>query len=534
MNRVLINNNCINQKKSMTNKILYISLSILITVFFFYQGLDLFGIPSGEIYKISGDSDDYINSVESLKKGDGFIFFKTSEDKEFVSNFIPDGENNKSIFYTFRSPGFAFFYYPLRFILSKENALISILILQILLTALAKYLIAEVGLIITKKKWVFYGLFSLINLTPYFVQYNNLLLTEAFGFSFLVFSIYVSIKAFYFESVFSKKRFNMLLFLGGFYLTISLMLRPFLAVFLLLMGIFILLRNRDQFKRAITVGVIYFSSFIIIDGIWLVRNFVHTNEIIPLAETFKFQDHKHKAFQPMRIFSLDHKLSDRWFNKSSPVYWLVNENDSRNLSDLLPELSEVEMKWFTQFKKDFYHSLDLSVPLKERQKLEVKLEQSLIAYNNDFKNENYFDVKFVTPVERTIGLLNKGNLRFFHHIKYPLNVAFVSVQSFILSLTFLCGTIALILSIFVKEKTGLYRYFAIGALFLILYFGWIEGITERRELYTYSGIFLISVFVLLAKLQDNIKKARFILVLCSFFILSIISGIQKVFEEINW
>ena len=518
----------------MKNKILYVSLSILTTVFFFYKGFDLFGIPSGELYKISGDSGGYINSVESLKKGDGFVFFKTSEDTEFVSNFIPEEKYDESVFYTFRSPGFAFFYYPLRLILSKENALILILILQVLLTALAKYLIAELGLIITKKKWVFFSLFILINLTPYFVQYNNLLLTEAFGFSFLVFSIYVSMKAFQYESVFSSKRFKKLMFLGGLYLTISLMLRPFLAVFLFLMGLFILFRYRNKFEKMIIVGIIYFSGFIIIDGIWLVRNFVCTREIIPLAQTLKFQDHKHSALKPMRTFSLYHKLSDRWFQKSSPVYWLVTKNDSRNLFDLLPELSDTDRKWFKQFKKDFYYSLDLSVPLKERQNLEIKLEQSLIAYNNDFKSENYFNVMFLIPFERTIGLLNKGNLRFFHHLKYPFNVVFVGIQSFILSLTFLCGTIALIISFFGLKKMELHRYFAVGALFLVFYFGWIEGITERRELYTYSGILLLSVFILLAKLQDNNKKVPFLLVLGSFSILSIVFGIQKVLEEINW
>ena len=115
----------------------------------------MFGIPQGEFYKISGDSDDYINSVESLKKGDGFIFFKTSEDTAFVSNFIPEGEYNESVLYTFRSPGFALFYYPLRFILSKKNALISILILQLLLTAFAKYLIADLGFVVTKRNGFF-------------------------------------------------------------------------------------------------------------------------------------------------------------------------------------------------------------------------------------------------------------------------------------------------------------------------------------------------------------------------------------------
>ena len=124
----------------------------------------------------------------------------------------------------------------------------------------------------------------------------------------------------------------------------------------------------------------------------------------------------------MRTFSLNYNLSDRWFDKYSPVFWLINQNDNRELSDLISGLSDKERLKFKKFKADFFHSLDKSVPLIERQNLETQLENELYKYNSEFTSDNYFEVKFTTPLLRTIGLLNKGNLRFFHHVKYPFNV----------------------------------------------------------------------------------------------------------------
>ena len=104
----------------MKNKFIIISFCLIINLLFFHFGLELNGLSWQNIYKISGDSIDYIQSVENLLNGEGFTFFKTSEDTAFVSNFVNPNEYNLGIYYAFRSPGFAFFYLPLRWIFNQH------------------------------------------------------------------------------------------------------------------------------------------------------------------------------------------------------------------------------------------------------------------------------------------------------------------------------------------------------------------------------------------------------------------------------
>ena len=176
------------------NKYWIIIFCLIVNLIYFHFGLEPYGLSWENIYKINGDSKDYIQSVEYLLNGNGFVFFKTSDDTAFVSNFVNPNEYNLGIYYAFRSPGFAFFYFPLRWFFNQHYALIAFLFLQIIFTAVAKYYIAKIVELLTKSKLAFWLTLILINATPYFVQYNNLLLTEALGFSFLVFGIYLIIK----------------------------------------------------------------------------------------------------------------------------------------------------------------------------------------------------------------------------------------------------------------------------------------------------------------------------------------------------
>ena len=291
------------------SKFIWIGLSIISSFIFFHFGLSTFGASWDSPVKIKGDTFDYIDSVERLLNGKDFSFQKTNEDTEFVSNFSDKTQFNKSVYYTFRSPGFAFFYYPLRLFLSKGHALIAFLILQILITSLAKYVISIVGLMISKQKWVFYCIFLTLNITPYFVQYNNLILTESLGFSFFSFTLFFTFKSFNDLNNQHNKSFYINLFLGGLCLAITIMLRPFIAIFLPIIGFSFILKYWKNLKLFLTVSSVYFSSFIIIDGIWVVRNYNYTNQIIPLAGTLEFQDHKHKSLIKIGLSELARIIS---------------------------------------------------------------------------------------------------------------------------------------------------------------------------------------------------------------------------------
>lgn len=249
------------QMSKLRKPFVFIGIALLCNLVFFHFGLERVGVTWEIPVKISGDASDYVESTENLLKGDGFTFFKTSEDRAFVSNFAPESFS-KPVFYAFRSPGFAFFYLPLRLIFSQSTSLLLLLFLQVILTAVAKYCLARIAQMLTGSKVAFVITFLIACSTPYFTQYNNLLLTEAFAFSFLVFFIFFLLKVQTFKSHILNNMSYWLYFTSGLFLTIAIMLRPFLAMFLPFVGIYLIFQFFRNYKILFKIGVAFYLSFI--------------------------------------------------------------------------------------------------------------------------------------------------------------------------------------------------------------------------------------------------------------------------------
>lgn len=125
---------------------------------FFYYNLENLNVPKDKFYKIEGDAPQYVYSAENVVQGKDYTFFKTnSKDYIFKSNFSTDYD--KGIYYAFRTPGFAFIYILLRFAFSFNTTLVIILLLQIVLSAIAKYLLAKLGFLIFLKNQFFISSF---------------------------------------------------------------------------------------------------------------------------------------------------------------------------------------------------------------------------------------------------------------------------------------------------------------------------------------------------------------------------------------
>ena len=133
----------------------------------------------------------------------------------------------KEIFYAFRTPGFSFLYLPIRFFFSKENSILVFILIQTLLNALAKFCIVVLIYEFSKNKLLSLIAFFSLCTIPYFSQYNNIILTDSLGLSFLIFSFYYL----YFGV---KKDFNhRIIFFSGLCLTTAIFLRPFLIFVLI-------------------------------------------------------------------------------------------------------------------------------------------------------------------------------------------------------------------------------------------------------------------------------------------------------------
>ena len=516
--------------------IFYVLICLCVNLLFFHFGLSTFRISWDNPVKISGDATGYLNSVERLLDNKDFTFQKTNEDTEFVSNFSDKENYNPSVYYAFRSPGFAFFYLPLRFLFEKQTAILIFLFLQVLITAIAKYVIARTGELISGDIRVFYCIFIVLNISPYFTQFNNLLLTEALGFSFLGFSLYYTVKAFRTDNetfVLDKKRVSRLI-IGGCFLTVAIMLRPFLALFAILIALYCVIYFLKEFNKVISLGLIYFSSLILVVGVWSIRNYQVTGKFIPLAGTMEFHAHKHKSMIEFQRYSEARGLSDRWFHKDSPVFWLVTAEDKRDLSELLEtEDSFSDNALVNDFKRRFHESLDSSVPLEKRKTIEKQLTLDLREINEQYEAENNFEVNVKYPMLSTWHLLDQNNVRFFHHVRYPFNVVLVFTQSIILSFTFIIGVFSSIILLFWKRTKRLTDLIIPGALLLVVYFGFIEQLTETREVYTYSSVFVLSSILLLNNIFNWNRKIFFYF---GSLILGItlLLGFYKTMTEINW
>lgn len=507
-------------------------IALLSNIYFFDKGFNCYGLSWEQPFKLSGDSEDYISSVEELLDGNEFHFFKTNEDKEFVSNIQPGNKNyDKGIYYAFRSPGFAFFYLPLRLVFSPVVSIYAFLVLQVIVLAFAKVYLAKLSFIFTKNNKVFYGVFLLLNITPYFSQYQNLLLTESLGFSFLIFYLYQLFKVIG-EGKWKAKEGVKRLYLAGFFLIVTIMLRPFLAFFLPPVAVYLFL---NFFKSNITLKAMFsfFLPIVLIGGVWIARNFIKTERFIPLASTMKFQDHKHKASFKMRKYAKQHGVSDKWFDNQSPVYWLIKKDDNRSFDEVVINLTNSEVNFFKDFKEKFHLSLSQNIPVSSRVKMEYELESSLDSLNQNFKQENFYNAVIGSRLKATKNLLMQPNLRFFHFTSYPFNVLWVTVQSFVLRLTFVVGFLCIFLLTFMKLKSNFFWLISIPLFLLIVFFGWYKQTIEFRELYTYSGLFLMAWFILMWKLFQSSKIAGGIGSLLTLGHV-VVLAITQMIAEINW
>lgn len=279
----------------------------------------------------------------------------------------------------------------------------------------------------------------------------------------------------------------------------------------------------------------YLLSFIICNGLWTIRNYVHTDKFIPLAATLAFQDHKHLAVVPMRNFSKQKNLSDRWFDSGSPVFWLVTKTDARALAAIDTSLSMKESLFFEKVKKDFHKSLDtLDFNLQERRLLEEEAVTDIKGYNSAFVDEYPLMVELVNPLKSTLQLLNQPNMRFFHHIQYPFNVALVFWQSFVLKTIMYFGVITLFFNLLLSYRFNkIWMVIAPSCLGLVFYFGFLEQTIEYRELYTFSGLSLLSIVVFLFNLKA-INKIIFYGGGAGVLIGGLILAYMQTLAEINW
>lgn len=205
----------------------------------------------------------------------GFWGYMTPDSSSYIlpiENLLTSGNYGAAM----RVPGYGAIYFLFRLFCSQAIACNMIILLQYILASVSVYCLAALVQGITKSRQLFYTVFYLFLVSSYSNYMDAALMTESFCTSVLIFSTY------FFVSYFRNKQAKHLFFSGAL-LTWAVFLRPVFLPVILFYALFLgyqLYKDRQSVMKAL---LIFILPFVIVDGMWIARNYPVYKKIVPLT-----------------------------------------------------------------------------------------------------------------------------------------------------------------------------------------------------------------------------------------------------------
>ncbi|MGZ3884875.1 MAG: hypothetical protein ACXVDK_07160 [Bacteroidia bacterium] len=204
----------------------------------------------------------------ALVDGDALEYIAGAENIRINGLYYPD----------IRMPGYPVLLSALLSVFQLTYALDLLVLLQLAISAISVVVLANTAFLITRSRLVFTGVFCVYLFSTYISVYDKFILTESLSISFIIFSVYYFVRGFSFQNMRS------LIFCGGF-AALAVFLRPALFILLLSYAFFLLIQllmNKAEFRRFMLYGCYIVLPFLILDAVWIKRNFEWHHKFIPL------------------------------------------------------------------------------------------------------------------------------------------------------------------------------------------------------------------------------------------------------------
>ncbi len=177
-----------------------------------------------------------------------------------------------------RMPGYGIVYIMFRLFMNNVHALNAVILLQVVVSSISVYALAITAERIFKIKEAFYYAFMLYLFSELAFSWDYLILTESFTLSSLVLS------TFFFTLYFDDPKRPGYMVLSGLFLTWTVFLKPVYVLVFAIVGFVILIRLCREKSKALLLGLFALvTPFVLVDGVWVVRNYSIYQRIIPLT-----------------------------------------------------------------------------------------------------------------------------------------------------------------------------------------------------------------------------------------------------------
>lgn len=474
---------------SILNWRLWLPISFLVSLFYFYLFLDLRGlnenwyvIENDDVLTMQGDSPQYIGAVEEYIKNDNYLFLEVENWGIYSRN-----ADFKKIRAAFRTPGFMLTYYPIRLFTDRHTACKAFLVIQTIVFSFAIYAFGLIVFLLFKSNKI--AVLTLLGcfFYPNLYEYNIMIYSESLGLSTMLLSLYFII---------NKKKSYLNIFIAGVFFLIAFYMRSFLIVPLIgISGIlfFISFKKNKSIFRGIKTSIVFLLPFLIVHSFWVSRNFIKVNEIIPIASTYEFLNQAHPSFVSIRKYSvIDGQNIEYW--GSTPSSWFINSKTSKisesGFSErILSDNRQVEL--ILKARLIYHDSKNKSYSIGKALLLEKESNEALIKAISFYENDNYWQSKFLYRFTTFKNLLvNQRKIRLYSSLRYPFNVIFSAKSSFMSFLTFFVGVFGGLFLISRILKSPKLMIMFISPFFIVFLF-WLEGTSEVRELFLCIPFFIL-------------------------------------------
>lgn len=327
----------------------------------------------------------------------------------------------------YRMPGYGLAYLPFRLIFSKAVACNLLVILQLLVASISVYLLAQTAKKIFHTNVAFYSTFYIYTISCLSNLCDASLQTESLTVSLLIIATWFFVR--YFDS-YNKRN----LLWSGFFLTWTIFFRPvfspLLAIYFLVL-IFREVRAGHGFIKAF----VFLIPFILMDGLWIARNYRCYKSIIPLTRLMYYPAISENQIGPTMEFVRAWGGDYVWWNAAAEVRWFGRKADPPGRIPLTD--NEVHMPSYIYTSKFNEDSLKSLKKIFIRLETDSTLTDSLRAQNFLYLRGKFYSyiasirqekpmVYYVKGPLRALKrfLINSGNNDLFYYIQDDKLTAF--------------------------------------------------------------------------------------------------------------
>ncbi|TAG24091.1 MAG: hypothetical protein EAZ32_19125 [Cytophagia bacterium] len=428
-----------------------------------------------------------------------------------IENLIENG----SYFPDDRMPGYGAVFLFFWLFFGKIGAINCVVVVQYLLDATTVYVLARTALQLFKSQFMFYGVYVVALFSFHSSTYNIQFLTESF-------SVSANILLLFFLVLYQEKKKQKYLVIAGLCWTWLVFLRPvYLPIGALVIGIWSVqwLLKKHSFSKLVKISLLFLLPFLVVDGVWIVRNYPIHKRIVPLAPVFWYASSYESGMVDLLAFVRSYgggfvapASQLNWFGISTirmqDGIYLAGPPDTTIVFPNDIYTSKFSMDSLLQLRTDLSIAWGANTDSVTKSRYRAILRQKFSTYTESIRTENPFLYYIKAPLKHFIlffdyestwysgGLFEvskdapQSSGRRVYYLKYAAKQLCAVLYYAILTF----GAVGLVLILLRKSWQADY-FMAFAALYSIILFPFVLRMPETRYfLPAYPFMIVCSVF----------------------------------------